>query len=344
MSLAIEHLKPRIAGFNVIDCEIKNRDVLYLLAREDYTQRPGWNESSDPPPEKSLAKRLIGIGLQLPDDKKFPVTHLTGMGRSLCGVAFQPEEKVVVIDSSSKAWSPAAGSSGMESPMATVAEGGLKRGGFSKVKSFGGRLFACTTARQVFVRHSPGVWEAVGEEMPEPDDHVLSFVDFDGFRADDLYAVGDPGDLWRLSSGRWNKLHFPSDCGISAVCCGGDGQVYLAAGNHVFRGWDDQWVQLKTTVQMSIPIKDMVWCDGQLLATSDHGLWTLKDDALVEADAPPGIKVCAGNLAQRDGVLLLAGYGGAAFKREGQWTEIFHDHEVREWFHTHRDQVWTPPR
>lgn len=344
MSIAIEHLKPRIAGFNVIDCEIKNRDILYLLAREVYTQHAGWSESRQPPAERSLAKRLIGIGLKNPDDKKFPVTHLTGMGRSLCGVAFQPEEKVVVIDSSSKAWSPAVGSSGMEKPVAMVAEGGIKRGGFSKVKSFGGKLFACNTARQVFVRHAPGVWERVGEEMPEPDQNVLSFVDFDGFSADDLYAVGDPGDIWHFSSGRWQRLKFPSQWGISAVCCGGDGLVYVAAGNQIFRGMGDQWERLKTRVQMSIPIKDMVWWEGQLWATSDDGLWTLKDDGLVEADVPPGVKVCSGNLAQRDGVLLLAGYGGAAFRRDGAWTEIFHDHEVRAWFQANRDKVWTPPQ
>ena len=37
MGIAPHLLNPRMAGFIVIDCEVKNRDVVYLLAREDYT-------------------------------------------------------------------------------------------------------------------------------------------------------------------------------------------------------------------------------------------------------------------------------------------------------------------
>lgn len=343
MSVAAEHLTPRIAGFNVIDCEIKNRDILYLLVREDYTQRPGWAEGMQAPGEGRLSKRLIGLNLKNPDEKKWSAVHLNGLGRSFCGVAFDPEPKVVIADSSSKAWSPATGASGFEAPIPTAFEGGVKRGGFSKLRSFGGRLFACNTARQVFVRTAPGSWELVGSPMPEPDEHVISFEDFDGFASDDLYAVGEPGDVWHLSGTEWTRLKFPNGWGLSAVCCTGDGKVYVTGGSHVFRRDGDQWEKLASSIRMTIPIRDLVWFDGELLATSDYGVWTLKEDRLVEADLPSDIRVCAGNLAVRDGVLLLAGYGGAAFKRDGQWNVLFHDHAVREWFLENPGQVWKPP-
>jgi hypothetical protein len=56
------------------------------------------------------------------------------------------------------------------------------------------------------------------------------------------------------------------------------------------------------------------------------------------------LTVAATPVVQRDGVAAAAGYGGAAFKRDGQWTEIFHGHEVREWFQANREKVWTPPQ
>ncbi|MFX1682989.1 hypothetical protein PV762_27560 [Mitsuaria sp. CC2] len=343
MSIASEHLLPRMAGFNVIDCAIKNRDILYLLAREDYTQHPGWRDGREAPGEGRLAKRLLSLNLKNPDEKKWGIGHLRGLGASVCGVAFAPEEKVVVLDSTSKAWSPTPGSDGFEGPIPSQFEGGVKRGGFSRARSFGGRLFASSTARQLFVRTAPGKWDLVGEPMPEPDEYKISFVDFDGFGPEDLYAVGDPGDIWHLSGQVWKRMKFPSNWGLSAVCCAGDGNVYVAAGDHVFRGLGDKWEKLKTKAQISLPIKDLVWYDGELWATNDYGVWVLKDEGLVDADVPSGVKVCSGNLATRDGVLLLAGYGGAAYKRDGQWTEIFHDHEVREWLETNRDKVWTPP-
>ena len=342
--MAPDQLFPRLAGFNVIDCAIKNREILYLLVREDYTQHPQWTDAKEAPSEGRLAKRLLSLNLKSADEKKWGIGHLRGLGTSVCEVAFAPEEKIVVLDSTSKAWSPTPGKDGFEGPIPTEYEGGVKRGGFSKARSFGGRLFACGTARQIFSRVSPGVWELVGEPMPEPDEYKISFVDFDGFSADDIYAVGDPGDIWHLSHAVWRRLKFPSNWGLSAVCCGGDGRVYVGAGSHIFRGAEDKWEKLISKVQSALPIKDLVWYEDQLWATNDYGVWVLKDDVLVEADVPAGVKVCSGNLATRDGVLLLAGYGGAAYKRDGQWTEIFHDHEVREWFEANRDKAWTPPK
>jgi hypothetical protein len=344
VSLAPDQLHPRIAGYSVIDCEIKNRDILYLLVREDYTQRPGWHDSMQAPGEGRLAKRLLGLGVKSLDAPKMSVTHLTGLGQSMCGVAFAPEEKVVVLDSSTRGWSPAAGSSGFEGPIPPAREGGIHRGGLTRLKSFGSQLLACNSARQVFVRTAPGAWSLVGDAMPEPAEHTISFADFDGFGPDELYAVGDPGDVWHLSGGTWTRLKFPSDWGLSAVCCAGDGNVYVAAGKHLFRRQGSEWAMLASQAQTALPIKDLVWHENTLWATGNHGVWVLKNDCLVDADVPADIRSCAGNLAVRDGAMLLAGDGGAAMHWDGQWTLLFHDHAVRQWLASHRDEVWTPPK
>jgi hypothetical protein len=127
---------------------------------------------------------------------------------------------------------------------------------------------------------------------------------------------------------------------LSAVCCGGDGSVYIAAGNVIYRGQGDRWEKLKTATLISLPIKDLVWYDGELWATNDYGVWVLLENELVDANVPSTVKICAGNLAVQDGVLLVAGYGGAAFKFNGEWTEIFTDLEVRKWLQGNRDKVW----
>ena len=223
-------------------------------------------------------------------------------------------------------------------------EGGFLRGNMKRVKTFGAELIGCCGARQVFVRKAPAVWEQLGPAIPEaPHGESTGFEDFDQFSPNDMYAVGNPGDVWHFNGTDWRRCSFPSNWGLSAVCCAPDGNVYIAASTVIYRGLGNKWQRLRTKDQITLPIKDLVWYEGQLWATNDYGFWVLQGDHLVPADVPSGVKVCSGNLAVRDGVMLLAGYGGAAFKRDGQWTEIFHDHEVRQWFENNRDKVWTPP-
>ena len=346
MGIAIESLRPRIAGYNVIDCEVKDKDTFYLLGREDYTQRKGWRDSQEAPGEGKLAKRILVLRTNNPEEKQWGHMHLTGLDTSVCAMSHRPEEKILVVDADAKTWAQNPNSNGFEPGITYKGHGGLLAGSVNRAKSFGGELLACATQRQLFRRLGPSQWELVGGEIPvsEADFRDCGFHDFDQFSSSDIYAAGGSGDLWHFNGTAWRRCKFPSNWGLSAVKCAPDGQVYVAASTVVYRGTGDRWERLKTKAQLSLPIKDLVWYDGELWATNDYGVWVLKDGELVDADLPAGVKVCAGNLATRDGVLLLAGHGGAAFKRDGSWVEIFHDHEVREWFEGNRDKVWSPPK
>jgi hypothetical protein len=330
MSLALNFLAPRGAGFNLIDCEVRDRSVVYLLAREDYTQRPNWRDSLDPPPDGKLAKRVLGLRIDSPDEKKWGHAHLTGLDLSVFSMAFLPEPKVVVVDIGTKAWAQSADGNGFEPEIKSRAEGGINRGAVTRAKTFGQHQLISNTARQIFARMGPGQWDLVGLPMNKVTGEFTGFEDFDRFTEGNMYAVGGEGDIWHFDGTTWRQCAFPTNWGLSAVCCGGDGQVYVCAGaGSVYRGSGDRW-KLIHQGDYTLPFKDMVWYEGKVWCTSDYGLWTIEGDTLTEADVPSDVKICSGNLATRDGVLLVAGYGGAAFKRDGKWTVIFHDHALRE--------------
>ena len=330
MTIELALLAPRISGFNVIDCEVRDSELLYLLAREDYTQRAGWRDSMEPPSEGKLAKRVVGLRLNGPDNKKWGSAHLTGLDTSCFSIAFLPEPKIVVVDVGSKTWAQSTNGDGFEGEIKAKSQGGINRGAVTRARSFGLHHLICNTARQVFRRLGPRQWELVGPPVEKKTGEYTGFEDFDQFNESNMYAAGGEGDLWEFNGQTWRQCAFPTNWGLSAVCCGGDGQVYICAGGGtIYRGRGDRWTRV-AEADFALAFKDMVWYEDQLWCTSDYGLWTFDGKALREADVPSGVKICAGNLATRDGVLLVAGYGGAAFKRDGEWTVIFHDYALRE--------------
>ncbi|WP_348945531.1 hypothetical protein ABHF33_02765 [Chitinibacter sp. FCG-7] len=150
----------------------------------------------------------------------------------------------------------------------------------------------------------------------------MMFEDIDGFSKTDIYAVGGKGDAWHFDGERWQQLPFPSNMQLEAVCCAGDGQVYIGAEQGtVFRGRGNRWEMIYKG-QMSLPYRDMVWHDGRVWCTSDYGLWTITDGQHERADVPHKVYSCAGHLSVGDGVMLLAGLWGTMLHDGKEWLPI----------------------
>lgn len=138
------------------------------------------------------------------------------------------------------------------------------------------------------------------------------FEAISGFNADDLYCVGGKGDAWRYDGKEWHRCPVPTNMYLESVCCAGDGHVYIGMqSGRLMRGREDHREVIHEDY-MTLPFKDMVWFDGRLWCTSDYGLWTVENGKLIDADVPPQVKTCSGNLSAADGVMLLAGHYGAA--------------------------------
>ncbi|WP_431259478.1 hypothetical protein ACQ86G_04280 [Roseateles chitinivorans] len=149
-------VEPRLGGYEVIDCEIKDRGVLYLLMREDVDQMEIHRRGRGGPPEGKMAKRLIGLRLDEPE-RPVGVAHVAGLGTSRCAMAFAPEGKVAIVDSDSKVWMQSTEGSPFQPRLPFKSEGGVLTGGISRVRSFGAELIACTRSRQMLVRRGRGL-------------------------------------------------------------------------------------------------------------------------------------------------------------------------------------------
>lgn len=182
------------------------------------------------------------------------------------------------------------------------------------------------------IREGKDDWTWISTDLPyKKEDELFSagFEALDGFSQDDLYAAGGKGDVWNFNGKQWRRIDFPSNLTIETLCCGGDGRVYISGyDGHTFVGRGDTWKKIESRELISLAFQDMIWYEDRIWCTNDYGVWWIVGDQLVKADIPAFARISAGHLSTRDGVLLLAGFYGAAFLEQGQWHKIFSYNEM----------------
>lgn len=293
--------------------------------REDYTQWDHWSEPDEAPQEHDLKKRVLSLVIDRPDERKWGCAEATGYGSGVLGMAYEPAVKPIVV-SGRHVWVPG---TGFEGEIELAKNGGPASGSVTRIKSFGKECIASQHGRGMMVRVGESDWRRIGEVMPykftvDTAGHE-GFDDFDLFNMHDIYSVGGHGDIWHYDGNHWRQIDFPNNGGLTAVCCAGDDYVYIAAGGgSIYRGRKNDW-ELVHRDNMVLPYKDIVWFEDKLWCTNDYGVWCLDEGRFAEADVSSEVKVCAGNLSVRDDVLLVGGYGGAAYNKAGDWQIIFHN-------------------
>lgn len=65
--------------------------------------------------------------------------------------------------------------------------------------------------------------------------------------------------------------------------------------------------------------------------TSDYGIWSIRNAGeVVSENLSSDVCSCSGHMYVNDGVLLVAGVGGAALLENDQWQLIFSAHEMEQ--------------
>jgi hypothetical protein len=308
-------------GFTVVDAVIRNRNIFCFVILSNY------DNDDVPPPDGARTTRIIPFFLRETGEKRWRIFSYKGLDGLRAGASQKPEEKFVGVDTEGYVVAIGGGSKEIEQEIPRGMEG-PRRGGVRKVRTIDGFAYVCTGYRGLGRRDGRNQWTSLCAGLNfVPDPNLTSadygFDDFDAFDGQDFYCVGGSGDVWNFDGKIWKQLQFPSDMPLEAVCCAGDGWVYIGgADGAVWKGRGDKWTLIHDET-MTLPFKDMVWFQDRVYCTSDYGLWEIVDDELRESDVPPGITICSGNLSVADGVMLLAGVYGASYHDGQGWRQIF---------------------
>ena len=312
----------RLLGYNICDCEVRANDFFYFIAREDCTQWVDWEEQGSYPNEESLYKRVIVFIKTEEPSRQWGHVRLHGFSRLTGGIPTLPKEQFVVGSLTGQIYVLGGGDDEIQ---ASISED--LRGILARFKTIDGELYAAGSGRVAGIRKGKNRWNWLTKDVSfdmESEALTAGFDTLDGFAGNDIYAAGGKGDVWHFNGKQWRRIDFPSNLAIETVCCGADGHVYISGyEGHTFVGRGDAWKKVNTREEITLAFQDMIWYEDRVWCTNDYGVWWIVDDQLVKADIPAFARISAGHLSARDGVLLLAGFYGAAYLENGQWHQIF---------------------
>lgn len=333
--ITIREYQNCLENFHMVDCAVRNRDIFYFVAREDYHSSSSSEvelEESLPPDENELKKNIVIFIRTAASEKNLSRATLLGFDRTQIGYSSYPTPKAVAISQAGLVYAIGSGAKGVETPLPSWEKGGPSRGGIHRVKTIGGNLYFCGGNNSVGKRIGKDSWLNHTCDIPNPargDSLDSSLDDIDGFDETDIYAAGRDGQVFHFDGMIWSQIRMPTTEHFETLCCAGDGMVYIGGvEGSIYVGRYNKWKKIHSQ-PMSLPFQDMVWYVDRVWCTSDYGLWTICNEKLERVELPEGMHGYAGNLSVGDGVLLLAGYAGAAFLENNRWKKIFSATEMR---------------
>jgi hypothetical protein len=157
-------------------------------------------------------------------------------------------------------------------------------------RAIGGRAFATGYRRQVYLRSGPGRWEIIDGTIPgeKRDDKnpVPAFESIDGFGPNDLYVVGNRGQIWHFDGAAWMALASPTNVQLMSVLCASNGAVYACGQlGIVIRGRDNLWEVIHDDPGAGY-LWDIHEFQGRIFCVSHGILYELKDGDLAPLPLP----------------------------------------------------------
>ncbi|KQX27884.1 hypothetical protein ASD05_28095 [Variovorax sp. Root434] len=179
-------------------------------------------------------------------------------------------------------------------------------------REIGGHVHACGSKRQVFRRVGDRQWVDMSAP-PAAQTEVFGFEALDGYAENEIYAAGWGGEIWRYDGSAWTQCGSPTNVILTAVCCAGDGTVYVGGqGGVLVSGRGDVWASVAWEDEVTADLWDLCWFRDRLYVATMSQLYTLDADRLVPVDYGGMGRVTCYSLSVAQGVLWSVGKADVA--------------------------------
>lgn len=198
------------------------------------------------------------------------------------------------------------------------------KGNLRALRAIEDEIYACGMGRVVLKRQRAGSWQSLAPPRQNDDPDVTGFENIAGFDQGEMYAVGWGGEIWWRDRGKWRRVDSPTSINLRALCCAGDGNVYVVGqSGTMLRGRRDAWTLLETGRQENL--MDVAWFGGRTHVTTDFRILKLHGDRLVNetefADRADLPVTCLSLLPASDGLVSL-GQKDVFTRQAGPWARL----------------------
>lgn len=329
----LESYEVILKKYSITDCAVRAKDMFVFVVSEILTDEELEEYEEEGLDQFYRPKKIVSY-FKEPDENgdQWFQSLLIGWDTPRIGACNKPRNHSITIELSTRlddrVFITGSGPVFEDRSSLHRVDGGYSRGAIGKIKTINGWAYIAGGNRTLGKFLDKGQWKELSHNLPQQkqdrdDLNISGFNDVDGFNETDIYAGGGKGDLWHFDGENWEPIPFPTNDNIFSLCCAGDGYVYVCCTHGMtFKGRGDNWKKISNG-KGEKSFRDMVWHKDRVYCTNDYGLWTIKDDELEKTDVPDEIFACSGHLYANDGVMLLAGLGGAAYCEDGEWTLLY---------------------
>jgi hypothetical protein len=206
----------------------------------------------------------------------------------------------------------------------TAGTGPRNRYGYlSQIRTIDNELFICGYRRQVY-RRNGNTWDLISREIldSKAKGPWSGFESIDGFSANDLYTVGDKGEIWHYDGKAWIQCDSPTNQNLADVRCF-DGKVWACGdGGIVLRGDVNQWETIWHDGDPSENWWGLESFQGRVYLAGNDFLGVLEAGEVVKVNV--GIKqaITTRTLHQKDGLLWSIGERNILVYDGKKWVEL----------------------
>jgi hypothetical protein len=206
------------------------------------------------------------------------------------------------------------------------------------IREIAGQLYVCGSGGQIYMRVG-GRWLNIAPALKRPaqaptpglvfnaiegDSHDFSAID--GNAADNIYVVGNDGEIQHFNGVEWGRSMAPNDEILTSVHCAADGQVWVCGFNGtLLRGTHEFGFIELSAFDDNMIFNSVITFENVPYMAASEGLFRLhggKIELVMNGDEPAMRDVFS--LDVRDGVLWCFSYTAIARFDGTDWLHISH--------------------
>ncbi len=289
-------------GFKIIDVAIRDRNFIYLGLLEVPSEG---EETCD----HDFRTRIAVIyRSETEPSQRWSHRGLENFKYSRVGASLEPVAQGMIASKNGDVYSMGSKHKGMEAVAERPAVVAV-----NKLRQIKKQCYAACMFRNAYRRTGVGTWQLIPTSgIPaEKSSTDQGFRDIDGFSHTDIYAVGGLDPVWHFDGSSWKSFKLPERDRreeLVAVCCAGDGSVYIASrANSIFRGRNQNWQKIVhgEHIYNNYAYEDLRWFHDCLWLCKDGRVERLENGKLVRAEID-GEKIWAEHMDEGDGVIVFA--------------------------------------